>query len=127
MGKAAGRDFDPVTAGGSGGRARRSCDSSQALSRSRHRRRGIRHRAPDARLKWIIDPIDGTRGFIMGTPMWGTLIGLAEDDEPVLGVMNQPYTGERFWSMAPHPFSKARRGERGGSRRAPASGSPTPS
>ncbi len=49
-------------------------------------------------LKWIIDPIDGTRAFIMGMPIWGTLIGLAEGDEPVLGVMDQPFTRERVWS-----------------------------
>ena len=48
--------------------------------------------------RWIIDPIDGTRSFITGTPMWGTLIGLLHDGAPVLGVMDQPFTGERFWS-----------------------------
>ena len=49
-------------------------------------------------LRWILDPIDGTRAFMMGLPTWGTLIGLAEDESPVLGVMNQPFTGERFFS-----------------------------
>ena len=44
---------------------------------------------------WIIDPIDGTRAFIMGSPLWGTLIGLLESGRPVLGLMNQPFTGER--------------------------------
>ncbi len=53
---------------------------------------------PDATTRWIIDPIDGTRAFIMGLPTWGTLIGLADGDTPVLGLMNQPFTGERFWS-----------------------------
>ncbi len=53
---------------------------------------------PDARFRWIIDPIDGTRAFIMGMPTWGTLIGLADGETPVLGVMHQPFTGERFWS-----------------------------
>lgn len=51
-----------------------------------------------ARYRWIVDPIDGTRAFIMGSPLWGTLIGLVEDDAPVLGIMDQPFTGERFWS-----------------------------
>lgn len=52
----------------------------------------------DAEFCWIIDPIDGTRAFIMGQPLWGTLIGLTVEGAPVLGMMNQPYTGERFWS-----------------------------
>jgi len=58
---------------------------------------GIRE---DARLRWVIDPIDGTRAFIMGAPLWGTLIGLLDADEAVLGLMDQPYTRERFWSGA---------------------------
>ncbi|MEM8575214.1 MAG: histidinol-phosphatase [Pseudomonadota bacterium] len=59
---------------------------------------------PDAEFCWIIDPIDGTRGFIMGQPLWGTLIGLTMDGAPVLGLMNQPYTGERFWSGETESF-----------------------
>jgi len=51
-----------------------------------------------ARLRWVVDPIDGTRAFIMGSPLWGTLIGLLDSGEPVLGLMDQPFTGERFWS-----------------------------
>lgn len=51
-----------------------------------------------ARFKWVVDPIDGTRAFIMGSPLWGTLIGLLDGTETVLGLMNQPFTGERFWS-----------------------------
>jgi histidinol phosphatase-like enzyme (inositol monophosphatase family) len=47
---------------------------------------------------WIIDPIDGTRAFIMGYPLWGTLIGFSRDGEPILGLMDQPFTGERYWS-----------------------------
>lgn len=47
--------------------------------------------------QWVLDPIDGTRGFIAGTPTWGVLIALAgADGAPVLGVIDQPYTGERF-------------------------------
>lgn len=48
--------------------------------------------------RWIIDPIDGTRAFIMGSPLWGTLIGLMGGDRPLLGLMDQPFTGERFWA-----------------------------
>jgi histidinol phosphatase-like enzyme (inositol monophosphatase family) len=53
---------------------------------------------PDAPFQWVIDPIDGTRSFITGTPMWGTLIGLLHEQAPVLGLMDQPFTGERFWT-----------------------------
>lgn len=54
--------------------------------------------ASDARYRWVFDPIDGTRAFIMGQPMWGTLIGLLDGENPMLGIMNQPFTGERFWA-----------------------------
>jgi myo-inositol-1(or 4)-monophosphatase len=50
------------------------------------------------RHRWVVDPIDGTRAFITGSPLWGTLIGLMDGDRPSLGLMNQPFTGERFWS-----------------------------
>ncbi|MEN8742146.1 MAG: inositol monophosphatase family protein, partial [Phaeobacter gallaeciensis] len=49
---------------------------------------------------WVLDPIDGTRGFISGTPTWGVLIAMSEADGPVLGVIDQPYTGERFIGAA---------------------------
>jgi histidinol phosphatase-like enzyme (inositol monophosphatase family) len=49
-------------------------------------------------LRWIIDPIDGTRAFISGLPLWGTLIALYDGRRPVLGIMNQPFTGERFFA-----------------------------
>lgn len=45
---------------------------------------------------WVLDPIDGTRGFISGTPTWGVLIALSEGAGPILGVIDQPYIGERF-------------------------------
>lgn len=53
-------------------------------------------------LTWVLDPIDGTRGFMAGTPTWGVLIGLAQSDgatlgAPVFGMVDQPYIGERFW------------------------------
>jgi histidinol-phosphatase len=47
---------------------------------------------------WIVDPIDGTRAFILGQPLWGTLIGLTQGGTPLLGLMDQPFTRERFWS-----------------------------
>lgn len=47
-------------------------------------------------LTWVLDPIDGTRGFISGTPTWGVLVALSDDSGPKLGLIDQPYIGERF-------------------------------
>ncbi|MFV0411405.1 MAG: histidinol-phosphatase [Paracoccus sp. (in: a-proteobacteria)] len=47
-------------------------------------------------LTWVLDPIDGTRAFISGAPSWGTLIGLTDASGPVYGIVDQPFTGERF-------------------------------
>ena len=47
---------------------------------------------------WVIDPIDGTRAFISGLPVWGTLVGLTEDGDAVAGMMSQPFTGELFYA-----------------------------
>ncbi|MBN8920936.1 MAG: histidinol-phosphatase [Rhizobiales bacterium] len=51
---------------------------------------------PDAEYVWVLDPIDGTKSFIAGMPVWGTLIGLARNGNPVYGMMHQPFIGERF-------------------------------
>ena len=51
-------------------------------------------------LTWILDPIDGTRGFVAGTPNWGTLISVERDGQPLLGQIDQPYIGERFVGSA---------------------------
>ena len=51
---------------------------------------------PDAEYVWVLDPIDGTRSFISGVPLWGTLIGLTHRGAPVYGMMHQPFTRERF-------------------------------
>ncbi|MFC6688415.1 histidinol-phosphatase [Jhaorihella thermophila] len=45
---------------------------------------------------WVLDPIDGTRGFISGTPTWGVLIALGTPECVILGIIDQPYTAERF-------------------------------
>jgi len=104
--KAGAQAFDPVTKADRG--------AERAIARM------IRTRAPDhgvvgeeygslradAPLQWIVDPIDGTRSFITGTPMWGTLIGLLHRGTPVLGLMDQPFTGERFWSDAKAAFRR---------------------
>ena len=75
---------------------------------------------------WVIDPIDGTRAFISGLPVWGTLVGLTIDGDAKAGLMSQPFTGELFyadgdgfhyegpaaresWRRAPRPISRTRR------------------
>lgn len=50
----------------------------------------------DAEYVWVLDPIDGTKSFIGGFPIWGTLIGLLHQGSPVYGMMHQPFIGERF-------------------------------
>ncbi|MFT4181635.1 MAG: histidinol-phosphatase [Rhizobium sp.] len=47
---------------------------------------------------WVIDPIDGTRAFISGVPVWGTLIGLQKNGRAVMGLIDQPFTGERYFA-----------------------------
>jgi len=54
------------------------------------------HAKRDSDWTWVIDPIDGTRGFILGQLHWGTLVALNDGTRPVVGVMNQPYVGEMF-------------------------------
>jgi len=54
------------------------------------------NRAGTSGLTWVIDPIDGTRSFLSGTPTWGVLIALADAGGPFLGIIDQPYIGERF-------------------------------
>jgi myo-inositol-1(or 4)-monophosphatase len=46
--------------------------------------------------RWVLDPVDGTRGFITGRHEWGSLIALEHDEVPVLGILDQPVLGERF-------------------------------
>ena len=48
--------------------------------------------------QWIIDPIDGTAGFLRGLPIWATLIALAIDGEPVVGVVSAPALKKRWWA-----------------------------
>lgn len=95
--KAGGRHFyDPVTA------ADRDAEQAiRGLIKSRYPTHGIlgeEHgkEAGGSPLTWVIDPIDGTRSFITGVPLWGTLIALNDGMKPVVGVMDQPYIGERF-------------------------------
>ncbi len=54
-------------------------------------------RREDAEYVWVLDPIDGTKSFLCGLPMWGTLIGLTHRGAPCYGMMHQPFTRERFF------------------------------
>jgi len=92
--------FDPVTAADRGAER-----VMRALIRARYPEHGILGEeegaeegrcAGGAGLTWVLDPIDGTKAFLLGLPLWGTLIALNDGTRPVLGVMNQPFTRERF-------------------------------
>jgi histidinol phosphatase-like enzyme (inositol monophosphatase family) len=56
-------------------------------------------REGDSDYKWVLDPIDGTRAFIMGYPLWGVLIGLMKGERAVVGMMDQPFTKERIYAV----------------------------
>ena len=65
---------------------------------------------PDARRRWVLDPIDGTKTFVRGVPLWGTLVGLCEGDEVLAGAAYFPALGEMlaaargagcWWNGAP--------------------------
>lgn len=61
---------------------------------------------------WVLDPIDGTRGFISGTPTWGVLVALSDASGPRFGVIDQPYIGERFCGGFGHAEMTGPHGER---------------
>ncbi|WP_127497798.1 histidinol-phosphatase [Actinoplanes solisilvae] len=52
--------------------------------------------------RWVIDPIDGTKNFVRGVPIWGTLIALLEGDTPVAGLVSAPALGRRWWGARGH-------------------------
>jgi histidinol phosphatase-like enzyme (inositol monophosphatase family) len=58
---------------------------------------------PEAALRWVLDPIDGTRAFITGRPIFGSLVALLDGDTPVVGVIDQPVTRERWVGVAGRP------------------------
>jgi myo-inositol-1(or 4)-monophosphatase len=94
--KAPGGAFDPVT------EADRAAESAmRRLIQDTFPNHGLigeefGSRREDAEYVWVLDPIDGTKSFICGFPTWGTLIGLTHRGVPVYGLMNQPFTRERF-------------------------------
>ena len=58
---------------------------------------------PDAERVWVLDPIDGTRSFVAGRPIFGTLVALLDQAKPVLGMIDQPISGERWLGAAGQP------------------------
>ena len=73
--------------------------SARAGRRARRRRSSARRKAATADgVRWIVDPIDGTKNFTRGIPVWATLIALERDDELVLGVVSAPALGRRWWA-----------------------------
>lgn len=54
------------------------------------------YQAGTSGLTWVLDPIDGTRGYISGTPTWGILIAIADATGPIFGIIDQPFIQERF-------------------------------
>jgi myo-inositol-1(or 4)-monophosphatase len=94
--KSRGANFDPVT------EADRAAETAmRTLIRRNFPDHGIvgeefGNERIDAEFVWVLDPIDGTKSFILGMPLWGTLIALTRAGEPVYGMMHQPFTRERF-------------------------------
>lgn len=90
------RGFDPVTEADKG--AERAI---RALIADRYPDHGVigeeyGEDRPDAEFVWVLDPVDGTRAFISGLPLWCTLIGLRHEGRPVLGSIGQSYLGELY-------------------------------
>lgn len=89
-------DFDPVTV------ADRAAEAAMRRVLIEHRPEdGIlgeeeAERPGTSGLTWVLDPIDGTRGYISGTPVWGVLVALSNADGPLIGMIDQPFIGERF-------------------------------
>ena len=88
--------YDPVTA------ADRNCESAlRALIEENFPQDGIfgeefGNVRLDAPFVWVIDPIDGTRAFVAGMPLWGMLVGLTHQGKPVAGLAYQPFIDEAF-------------------------------
>jgi len=97
-------EFDPVTLAD-----RQAEQAIRALIESQYPGHNIRgeefgEKQTGSKWKWVIDPIDGTRAYISGLPVWGVLIGLYYSGQPVLGIMDQPFTKERFTGSANGSF-----------------------
>ena len=109
--KGKGGAFDPVTEADRGAEA-----AIRKLVSERYPDHGVigeeyGEDRPDAEFVWVLDPIDGTRAFISGLPLWTTLIGLRFQGEPVLGSIGQPYVGELFIGSQAHGSRLMARGQ----------------
>jgi myo-inositol-1(or 4)-monophosphatase len=67
---------------------------------------------PPGRYRWLLDPIDGTKAFVTGSPLWGTLLGLLDDGRALAGWIHQPYLEETFVGIAGRGAWLDRRGTR---------------
>jgi histidinol phosphatase-like enzyme (inositol monophosphatase family) len=90
------RGFDPVTEADKGAEA-----AIRRMIAERYPDHGVigeeyGEDRPDAEFVWVLDPVDGTRAFIAGLPLWTTLIGLRFQGKPVIGSIGQPFLGEVF-------------------------------
>jgi len=52
----------------------------------------------DGSRRWVLDPIDGTKNYVRGVPVWSTLIALQQDERTVVGVVSAPALGRRWWA-----------------------------
>jgi histidinol phosphatase-like enzyme (inositol monophosphatase family) len=68
-------------------------------------------RAGSSGLTWVLDPIDGTRGYLSGTPTWGVLISVRDAQGVLYGIIDQPYIGERFEGGLGRALAKGPMGE----------------
>jgi histidinol phosphatase-like enzyme (inositol monophosphatase family) len=110
--KSIGVDFDPVT------EADRAAEAvMRRLIKANFPQHGIvgeefGNERADAEYVWVLDPIDGTKSFISGFPIWGTLIALLHQGTPVFGMMHQPFIGERFYGDSGSAHYQGPSGER---------------
>lgn len=72
---------------------------------------GAANTVPSDGLCWVVDPIDGTRAFICGVPLWSSLIALCENGVPVFGVVDFPALSERYVGAGARAWSVQERGE----------------
>ncbi|SHL98395.1 histidinol-phosphatase, inositol monophosphatase family [Paracoccus solventivorans] len=69
------------------------------------------HQPGRSGLTWVLDPVDGTRSFMCGAPTWGVLIGVTDARGPLYGLIDQPWTGERFEGGGGHAILTAPQGD----------------
>jgi myo-inositol-1(or 4)-monophosphatase len=106
--KSGGADFDPVTAADQEAEA-----AIRALIHETYPDHGILGEEGGAEkgaspFRWVLDPIDGTRAFIAGLPLWTTLIALNDGTRPIIGLIDQPYLGERYLGTPSGAFLQSR-------------------